>query len=255
MNGAERPTPWDVVFGAAPFSDEVFPEIAEEAEARGVETAAPDQFLMLASVGRLLRSLTPEDADPATAAGRVGAPVDSVRRYGALVFHAFHSWLGGRTVVSFDEPRARRLVERRHAIGTWPIGAPARAGYLQLPRNLLWARVADEAPAEPVDGIFWTFVTPPPATPREAALALLLVLGLREGRPGISVIEATAPLPGPPGHWGDTIAREGGQDFANILPGGELSNLYGLVNAAELFKLVSRAFHALAMGDDERNGG
>jgi hypothetical protein len=146
-------------------------------------------------------------------------------------------------------------------IGGWHFRAPAKAGYLHLPRNLLWARVTEDVPAEPADGFFWTMIDTAARGSEDAevgdggarleprlpaSVALLLVLGLREDRPGFTVVDAMASPPDPPGHWGDTNARGEGEDFANILPGGELSHLHGIVNVAELFKLASRAFHHAA---------
>ena len=94
----------------------------------------------------------------------------------------------------------------------------------ELPRNLLWARVSDQAAPEPVDGFFWT--SPSDHTGRPARLDVVLCAGIRPGRPGFAAYEIAAPLPAEaPGHWGDLEARENGSDFENILPGGELEEL------------------------------
>jgi hypothetical protein len=91
------------------------------------------------------------------------------------------------------------------------------------------------SPAEPVDGFFWTS-----GDPAVNAVDVLLALGVREGRPGVTVIELTSgPLP-PEGHWGDIRARAAGADFDSVLPGGE--RLHGLSTAGEVLKLVSRLF-------------
>lgn len=72
-----RATPYDLVFGAAPFEDEIFPGIREEAEARGVATTSPAAFLMLGTVGAVLRDFMPEPEVPEFAAGRVSEPVEA----------------------------------------------------------------------------------------------------------------------------------------------------------------------------------
>lgn len=244
---ASRPTPWDVVFGDDVFETELFPAIEHEAQERGIDPRTLDSFLLLSNAAALLKGLSPDAAEMAGGPGDL-PPLDAVRRYGPLVFHAFHFWHHGRLVVGLDEASTRRIVASRQAIGEWRLASPAPAGYLQLPRNLLWSRVDEDAQAEPADGFFWTIVEPDGSGP--LTTALLLVLGLRADRPGFSVVDAMSPLPEPLGHWGDFDARVDGEDFANILPGGELSNLYGLVNVAELFKLASRAFHSLARREE-----
>jgi hypothetical protein len=267
---ASRPTPWDVVFADDRFDKDSFPAIEQEARERGIDPATPDRFLLLSSVGNLLHELAP-DAGGEQPADR--PPLDSVRLFGPLVFQAFHFQRHGHTVLDLDENEARKIMGSAEPIGGWPFRTPAQAGYLHLPRNLLWARVTDEVPAEPADGFFWTMIDTAArgskhANERDvdrldsdaivgdvragreprlpASVALLLVLGLREDRAGFTVVDAIASPPDPPGHWGDTNARGEGEDFANVLPGGELSHLHGIVNVAELFKLASRAFHHAA---------
>jgi hypothetical protein len=120
-------------------------------------------------------------------------------------------------------------------IGNWPFEPPSPAGYLWLPRHRLWVAGGGGQPAEPVDGLFWVA-----GDPAANALDVLLVLGMHEGRPGLTVIElASGPLPDQ-GHWGDIAARAEGEDFGNLLPGGE--HLYGLSTSGEVLKLVSRVF-------------
>jgi hypothetical protein len=241
-----RPTPWDVVFADEKFEQEAFPAIERESSEREIDARSPDRFLLLSSVGSLLHELAPE-APGRQASGEM-PPLDAVRSFGPLVFQAFHFQRNGRNVIELEEDHTRALFSAHQPIGPWTFKAPAPAGYLQLPRHLLWAHVTEDVPAEPADGIFWTLVGDAASAMEDSAVALLLVLGLREDRPGFTVVDALATPPQPPGHWGDAPAREEGGDFANILPGGELSELHGIVTVAELFKLVSRAFHALPDG-------
>jgi hypothetical protein len=228
-----RPTPYELVFAGAPFESEAFPWIGEEAEARGVPTADPARFLLLGQVGRLLRNLLPE-----------GAGGEEAERYGMLIFQAYHFWRFGKRVLALDEGKARALVELPAPVGGWEMTPPAPAGYVQLPRHLFWARVEEGATPEPVDGFFWTMVgTEDPERPPYRRLDVLLVLGMYPGRAGFSTIAVGAELESAlEGHWGDVTGRLDGEDFANILPGGELQGWHGLVTEVEVLKLASRIF-------------
>jgi hypothetical protein len=227
------PTPYELVFGDPALAQRL-DAIGAEAEARQVNAADPERFLQLAAAGELLRELRPEGTD-------AGGLLD----LGRLIFHAYHYRLAGEPLYRLDEPLARRLLASPPPVGPWTLAPPAPAGYLGLPRQLLWARVAAGAAAEPVDGIFWR--ADEAAVDRR--LDALLVLGLRADRPGFSVAGVSAVAPDG-GHWADLQARVDGPDFANILPGGELRGLHGLVTEAEVLKLLSLCFWHMAAHPD-----
>lgn len=246
-------SPYELVFGGAIFEEEKFPEIRAEAEARGVETEVPERFLLLGSVGLLLQELLPE-----------GAGREEFSRVGHLLYQAYHFWHYGKHHQQLSETEARDLVRRPPAAEGWHLTPPAPAGYLQLPRHLFWARIEEGATPEPVAGFFWTVAGPAGGSgtaevsdPAEVSgaprrLELLLVLGLFPGRPGFSTIAVESAL-----DRTDTFPRSGsrieGEDFANILPGGELQDWYGLITELEVLKLASRCFAELAGGaGDER---
>jgi hypothetical protein len=260
-----RLTPYEFVFGGPEFEDDRFPRIREEAGERGGEPADPEAFLFLAAAGALLRELVPGDEPAAVAgaspgAGEVaaepppGAPDwgESLGRYGRFVYHAYQFWRFGRRVWVVEEPLLRRLLETPPAVGRWAMLPPHPAGYLQLPRNLLWARVAASEPPEPVDGVFWTMIgESDPAQPPYARLDLLVALGLRPGRPGLSVIDIGEELAGDAaGHWADAVGRPEGDDFANLLPGGELQQYHGMATRGEVLRLVSLLFWHATMHPD-----
>jgi hypothetical protein len=94
-----------------------------------------------------------------------------------------------------------------------------------------------------VDGVFWT-------RGGEGTLHLLAVFGLREDRPGVSVVD----LPGiTPPVLLDALsapARDSGSDFESGIPGSELERLYGVETGAELVKILGGAF-ALLHGHPE----
>jgi hypothetical protein len=235
-----RLTPYELIFGRGDevHESEVFPGVREEAGARAVDAADPERFVQLSSVGAELRELLADDA-PGAAIGDAGH----------LLFQAYHFWQAGRRLVVVERGLARRLLSDATRVGEWELVPPFLAGYLQLPPNLVWARVSDDSTPEPVDGFFWSVSGPGDAgSPRYERLDVLLALGLRPDRPGLSVVAVSAPLPTGPGHWADARARPAGAgaDFSSTLPGGELSRLHSLANEAEVLKLVSLLFHHAA---------
>jgi hypothetical protein len=238
-----RRTPYEVVFVDGGLQADALPAIAEEAEARGVDAAEPERLVMLGESAKTMRRMRPDDVD--------ATPGRAVAEYGALLFHGFHFWRAGHPFFVIDEATMRALLERPPRVGDWTLSTPAPAGYVQLPRHRVWIPSADAGPPEPVDGFFWT--TTPVASvagaPPSTVLHLALVLGMRPDRPGFTVAEISAPVPqGPTAHWADLSAREGGADFENVLPGGEIGGLFALTSVAEALRLASLILWA-ASGD------
>lgn len=227
---APRLTPYDLAFGRDALDDRLFPPIAEEAAARDLPLHDPERFLFLSSVGRLLQAVGGD------ASGSAG---EELRQHGRLLFHAFHHWRAGRRTLAVDEPALRRLLGEQPEVDAWRLTVPAPAGYLQLPTNLVWAAPAEGTPPEPADGFFWTLLRE-----GEPALQVLLVLGVRQDRPGFSVIPVTG-IPDPEPHWAGVDARPGGTDFETTLPGGELDRLFSIETPAEILKLASLCFWRL----------
>ena len=238
-----RLLPYDLVFSDDAFETTHFPEIRAEAEHSGARTADPIRFFHLPAVAPLLRETVTESEHSA------------VEEFGPLLFQGYHFWRFGKEVFAFDEPFVRDLLSPTRTIGTWELLPPRPAGYLQLPRNLVWARIAEDAPAEAIDGVFWTMVgAADPMVPPFARLDAVVVLGMMEGRPGFSIAEVQVPLEDLPAHWGDAYARETGVDFANILPGGELNRYLGIETTGEILKLMSRCFWFLAQHPERWDG-
>lgn len=232
-----HPSPYDLAFGAESIDDRLFPPIEGEAEARGVSLEDPDRFVFLTGVGRLLQAIAGGEGEGA-GEGRG----EAFRQHGRLLFHAFHFWRAGKVEVELDEATVRGLLDDDEPAGDRALATPAVAGYLRLPRNLVWAAPAPGERPEPADGFFWTFH--PPAVDASRALHLLMALGVRPDRPGFSVVTATGEVGADP-HWADVDARPGVSDFATTLPGGELDRLYSVETTAEFLKLASRCFLAL----------
>jgi hypothetical protein len=226
-----RLTPYEVGIPGREFADENFRTIREEAESRGVDDTDPGAFIMLGQVGRVLREIQGEE-------DRGG---EAVQRFGSFLFHAYHFHRAGEPLILMQTDVARYLVEGSPAPEGWAGQLPEPAGYLQLPRHLFWSRQgAGEAasegadPAEPVDGIFW-------ARSVGDTVSLLVAMGVRGDRPGISVV-ALPPLPlGQAPLWTGEPVREEGRDFETTLPGGDLDRLYSVETLGEALKLWALA--------------
>ncbi len=234
-----RRTPYEVAIPGRDFTRDHFPRIRDEAAAGGTDTRDPARFVFLGSVGHAIESIAGEGRpDP------VDDPYGEVRRHGSILFHAFHFWTAGENLLLLSTDAARWIVDRAAESPSAALPpTPADAGYLQLPRNLFWGEAAETGAPEPVDGLFWT-------RGGEGVLNLLAVFGLREDRPGISVVD----LPGiTPPVLADALAvpaRESGEDFESGIPGSELEGLYGVETGAELVKLLGGTF-ALLHGHPE----
>lgn len=222
MNAAM--TPYALIFRDTGITEEYFPRIREQLPEGGARRER-DAFFTAPAVGDLLAAIAPE-----TGAGAA--------QIGLLTYHAFHHWRAGAETWTLEEDDLRALL----SAGPLPAGRvppPAEAGYFQLPRHRFWVASDPGAPAEPVDGFFWVAAPDADAWSPE----VLLVLGMHGGEGGVSVVElASAPFPAE-GHWGNVDGRGDGEDFANVLPGGD--HLLGLRTAGELLKLVSRVFWQL----------
>lgn len=226
----DRITPWQLVFGAPKLDESRFVEILEQAAGDMPDTVAT--LLQLPAAGELLREMMPAQMEPETRA-------EAVAQVGALLFHGFRYWHSGRTVLRVDERALRRLVAE--PADAQSISPPAEAGYIQLPRNTLWATVAEGAAAEPADGIFWSATT--------SRLDLLLVLGLRRDRPGLSLVPVALEGEHDLAQWARADARPDGDDFANVLPGGELNQYLSILTHAEVVRLAALCFAAAASAE------
>lgn len=218
---AERLTPFAAIFGRTGLAEAHFPRIAAAVPAAAGGPPDRDTFLALAPVSDLLAEITPT-------AGAGSAQI------ALLAFHCFRRWQEGGPDREL-EPAALRDLLSLPALGTWRLRPPASAGYVVLPRHQLWVAGAGGEPAEPVEGFFWAADAAAPER-----FEVLLVLGMHDGRAGVTVIELRSGPPPAAGHWGDLRARAEGADFDSVLPGGE--HLLGLANVGEVLKLASRVF-------------
>jgi len=230
-----RMTPYEVAIPGRAFADENFRRIAEEAEAREVDTTDPGAFILLGEVGRILKEIQGEEEGGEGEGGTGGG--EALHRFGAFLFQAFHFHQAGELLLLAGVETVRGVVEERVELERWTGELPADAGYLQLPRHLVWSHPDPDGPAEDLDGVFWTRSV-------GDTLSLMAALGIRPDRPGLSVVPLPpVPLADAP-HWPRTRVREDdqGPDFATTLPGGEMDELYSVVAMGELLKLVARIF-------------
>lgn len=238
-----RVTPYELLLPKEGFAEERFPRIRREAEGRGGSLDSPDSFLLLGEAALALREVRGED-DPA----------EAVQQHGALLFQAFHFWEQGQPLFLLETDVVRFLVENGPREGEWAPNLPADAGYLQLPQHLVWAGSSAGGAPESLDGFFW-------AAPDGENVTLLIVMGMRKDRPGLSVV----PLPTLPlaaaVPWASMAVRPDGNDFRSSLPGAELEGLYAIEAGGEAVKLAMRIFWYLdvfpgriAVGEDPAAG-
>lgn len=238
---SQRETPYDIVFRGGDIDFEArFDDVRAEADARGMLVDDPERFIMLGAVGALMREMILAE-EAADAGGELwqAVPADAIAQVGALLYQAYRFRAAGARVLTIDEPTARALVGGESVPSPVPAGR-IDAGYVQLPRNVFWARADAESAAEPLDGFFFA---------RGFRFDVLLALGVRARRPGFTTIPIAADVDSRAAldRWAETRARDAGDDFANILPGGDIDALRGLTSAAEALKLVALALRHLGV--------
>ena len=231
MSAHDRLSPYQLIFGPAVFEESRFIAVREQAEAH--HATSPTELFMLPAAGDLLRELVPPEG------GR-----ETVAQVRALLFSAYQYWRHGRHVYRMTDAMFESVVAEG-ATPERPPHPPAEAAYLQLPRNRLWARIADDAPPEPVDGFFWSS---PGAGANGAGkrLDLLFALGIRAGRPGLSLFDLSLDTPSQLAEWATVDARPDGTDFANVLPGGEMQGYHAITLGAEALKFAALCFARIA---------
>jgi hypothetical protein len=217
-----RTHPYDLVFNAE--LEGRLDAISAEAAERDVDTRNPDRLGLLLSAGELLRELMPDDA-----------PAEAIQQVARLIYHCYHYRANGKQNFQIEEAVLRELLATGFVAGPGQVRPPADAGYVMLPRNRVWSRITEDAHAEALDGFFFSDDW------------VLFVLGLMSGRPGFSIMEVdTARAEAEVTSVAELKARVDGEDFANVLPGGELQGHFAITNTAEAIKLAVRCFWQLS---------
>ena len=232
MSAEARVTPYELIL--EPLEHDAFPEIRAEAEQRGRDALRHDDFLLLGLVGATLSSMIADDAPP-----------EAVDQYGELLWQGYRFWAAGRRFYAFGDAVTSTLIASRYDMAGWQLAAPPSC-YLQFPNQRLWTRVALDAPFEPVDGCFVTADETMADGQTLVDLRILLVLGVRPERPGVSlVIEHFEIAPRDAEERAAAAWRAGEDAFSGSLPGGEKRGLRTLSTRGELEALVLRSLHTL----------
>ncbi|MDQ3696715.1 MAG: hypothetical protein M3373_01630 [Gemmatimonadota bacterium] len=233
-----RLTPYEMIL--APLEKTAWPQVKAEAEQRGTDTRRHDQFVLLGQVGATLRDIVPDDA-----------PADATEEHADLLYHGYQFWNFGRRLYVFDPVVADTLTAPTADLGGWVFAGPPSC-YLQLPYQRIWARLAAEAPYEPADGCFVVVDDTEPAPDAGAHLRILLILGLRPDRPGVSLVSYRTDLdPRAAAARADRPWREDEEPFANVIPGGERIGIHTIATMSELEALVIRALAYLDRHPDK----
>ncbi len=219
-----RAHPFDLIGGV--LGEAWFTEVDAAAEAAGCDPADRLPFQRLEPVQRVLGELRPPDAD---------APGAVVEEYGTLLFVVYHYHRAGRRSFALDKATLERVLAQE-GTALAPVPAGITPCYLQLPERWFWARIAESAPPEPLDGIFVAQA----AGGRE--LLVLAILGLRPEREGFSQI-AVAAAPDDVAGASRLVRRP---LFASVLEGGERAGMKSLVSEAELLHLTHLALAQIA---------
>ena len=206
-----RPHPFDEIF--APLADTTFPAIKDQSSA--VESVA--DFARTPATSTFLEQLAPpgeESPDPAT--------IGATAHLGYLLYRFWQDGRATRSVARVDLDTADLSVA--------PTAPLVTAGlYLQFPERWFWARIAEDAPYEPLDGVF--------LAPTGDQVAMAAILGFRPERFGFSQLSALADraaLEAAPG-----IVRE--PPFGPAMEGGAEAGFRSIISEAELIHLAQLA--------------
>ena len=225
-----RFTPYELSFPDLDFARAHFQAIREEAEARAADLRDPSAFVMLAAAGEALRAIRGPEDDPAL-----------IRQYGSMLYHAFHFCAAGEPLFLIHSVALRDLIERDPVDPDWAPRLELPAGYAQLPQHMVWVRADADQPPESLDGFHWT-------RSGEDRIDVLLALGMRGDRPGLSVVALTdLPLADVAG-WSALEMREGGGDFSSTMPGADLEGLIEIRSTGEALKLAARVLWRIERG-------
>jgi hypothetical protein len=212
-----RQHPYDLVFSTEELESRLA-GITGEAEERDVDPRDPDRATMLVRFGETVGALLPEGTNP-----------EAIQQVAWLVFHCYHFQQAGKHTFDLEEDVLRELLSTGFVAGPREIDPKIPSGYVRLPRHRVWSRITEDAQAEAIDGFFFV------------DHYVLFVLGLMPGRPGFSIMALTGPTHDEAVTSLVTMqARTEGEDFSNVLPGGELQGHFAVTNNAEALKLAAR---------------
>jgi len=207
------------------FSGEVeaqFERMREEAALSRMDVTDRTLFVSLPSVQRILEQIESPQllTDNPAAAGEYHMPL----------YMGFRFWDAGKVVMDVE-----RLPDCSTE-GPCEVPIPSGACYLRFPERWFWAQIDQQAPHEPLDGVF---VAQSSDLRRLSALA---VLGLRPERHGFSQLSVTAAVE-------DLVAAQlvsRTPRFAPAMAGGTEAGFKSLASLGELLLLTQLALTQVA---------
>ncbi len=213
-----RIAPFELVFTGEVETE--FEKVREEAALSRIDVTDPTVLVSLPSVQRILERIESPQllADKPAAAGE----------YQMLLYMGFRFWDAGKVVkdvVQLPDCATDRLCE-----------VPCGACYLRFPERRFWAQIDQQAPHEPLDGIFVA------QSSNLRQLSVLAVLGLRPERSGFSQISVTATLE-------DVCAAQlesRTPQFAPTMAGGVEAGFKSLASPGELLCVTQLALTQVA---------
>ena len=186
-----------------------FPAIRAAMEEAGRDPRDRDAFMVTRSAVELLRDLRPEEG--------LGESIDQLA---AFLHHAYLHWADGERVDEVDNRQLTAL------LAVEPDETPPAGGarYARLPERVVWAKVIEGQPPEPLHGCSLHFQP-------DGGLRVLGIFGLHPNRPGFSVVEAAGPR-------AERLEREDGTPlFGPKLAAGEVAGLHSIAGQEELLEL------------------
>ena len=213
-----RISPYELVFAGEVEAQ--FERVREEATSSRVDVTDPSVFVTFSSVQRILEQIESPQllADNPAAAGE----------YHILLYVGFRFWDAGKVV--------KEVVQLPDAVPEGWCEVPRGACYLRFPERRFWARIDQQTPHEPLDGVF---VAQSSCLRQLSALA---VLGLRAERGGFSQISVTAAPE-------DLVAARHVSRtprFAPTMAGGAEAGFKSLASLGELLLLTQLALTQVA---------
>jgi hypothetical protein len=216
-----RLSPFDLALG--PVAGELADLTAAAARA-GLDPRVLEDFARVPEAQRLLGRLEVPSL--------VERQPEAAEAYLSLLFAAYRYHAAGNRVVTPAADRLETLLLHRPPAAGPEV--PGDACYVQLPEHRFWGRVADDAPHEPLDGMFLA------AAPPGEDVLLVAVLGLRVERGGFSQVTMRA---GPGDFAAARLARRE-PPFAPLMEGGAAAGFHSVATPAELLTLTHLALLA-----------
>jgi hypothetical protein len=212
-----RIAPFELAFAGV---EAQFEKVREEAASSRIDVTDPMLFVSLPSVQRILKQIE----SPQLLADNPAA----IGEYHMLLYLGFRSWDAGKVV--------RDVAQLPDCVTERLCAVPSDACYLRFPERWFWAQIDQQAPHEPLDGVFVA------QSSDLRQLNALAVLGMRPERGGFSQISVTAAFEDLPA--ARLVSRT--PRFAPTMAGGAAAGFKSLASLGELLLLTQLALAEIA---------